>query len=53
VFAALRPTGDLTVVFGSVLTAMSVVAVLAVLVSLRTGPDRSGRRSPRRSRRNP
>jgi len=46
VFAALRPTGDLTVVFGSVLSAMSVVAVLAVLASLRTGPIRSAVSSP-------
>jgi MFS family permease len=38
IFAALRPTGDLTMTFGSVLTAMTVVAVLAVLTSLRTGP---------------
>ncbi len=46
VFAALRPTGDLTVVFGSVLSAMSAVAVLAVLASLRTGPIRSAVSSP-------
>lgn len=37
IFAAVRPSGDLTMTFGSVLTAMTVVAVLAVLTSLRTG----------------
>src|SRR4051812_2844294 len=37
VFAAVRPSGDLTQTFGSVLTAMTVVAALAVLASLRTG----------------
>jgi len=37
VFAALRPSGDLALVFGSVLTAMAAVAVVGVLVSLRTG----------------
>jgi MFS family permease len=40
VFAAVRPTGNLTLTFGSVLTAMAVVGLLAVLVSLRTGPIR-------------
>lgn len=38
IFAAVRPSGDLTMTFGSVLTAMTVVAGLAVLASLRTGP---------------
>ena len=41
VFAALRPTGDLTLTFASVLAAMAVVALLAVLASLRTGRIRS------------
>ena len=39
-FAALHPSGDLTATFTAVLGAMSVVALLAVLVSLRTGPIR-------------
>lgn len=37
IFATIRPSGDLTATFGSVLTAMTVVAALAVLTSLRTG----------------
>jgi MFS family permease len=37
VFAAVRPSGDLTQTFGSVLAAMALVAVLAVLASLRIG----------------
>jgi MFS family permease len=41
IFAALRTTGDLTLTFSCVLGAMTVVGVLAVLVSLRTGPIRS------------
>jgi MFS family permease len=41
VFAALHPSGHLTTTFGGVLTAMSVVALLAVLVSLRTGAIRT------------
>ena len=40
VFAALRPSGDLTATFASVLAAMTVVGALAVLASLRTGPIR-------------
>jgi MFS family permease len=40
VFAAVRPTGDLTLTFTSVLVAMTVVAALAVLASLRIGPIR-------------
>jgi MFS family permease len=38
IFAAVRPSGNLTLTFGCVLTAMTVVAGLAVLTSLRTGP---------------
>ena len=38
IFATTRPTGDLTMTFGSVLTAMAAVAVLALLTSLRIGP---------------
>jgi MFS family permease len=41
VFAALRTTGDLTLTFGCVLGAMTVVGVLAALASLRTGPIRN------------
>jgi MFS family permease len=37
VFAALRPTGDLTLSFASILAAMTLVALLAVLASLRVG----------------
>ena len=40
IFAALHPSGDLTTTFTAVLGAMTVVALLAVLVSLRTGPIR-------------
>jgi hypothetical protein len=40
IFAALHRSGHLTVTFGSVFTAMSLVALCAVLVSLRTGPVR-------------
>ncbi len=40
VFAALHPSGDLTATFTSVLAAMTVVGLLAVLASLRTGPIR-------------
>ena len=67
VFAALRVGHGPTPVFASVLGTMAVVAVLAVLASLRTGPIRDGRRpsgaptpwspegsaSPRRRRRPP
>jgi MFS family permease len=42
IFAALHPSGDLTATFSCVLGAMSVVGLLAVLVSLRTGPVREG-----------
>jgi MFS family permease len=38
VFAALHPTGDLTMTFSSVMASMAVVSLLAVAVSLRTGP---------------
>ncbi len=38
VFAALRPGGDLTLTFTSILAAMTVVAGLGVLASLRVGP---------------
>ena len=38
IFGALHPSGNLGVAFGSVLLAMSVVAVLALLASLRVGP---------------
>ena len=41
IFAAVRPSGNLTLTFGCVLTAMTVVAGLAVLTSLRTGPIRA------------
>jgi MFS family permease len=41
VFAAVRPQGDLTSTFGSVLTAMTVVGVLALLTSLRIGRIRT------------
>jgi len=41
VFAALHPSGHVTTTFGSVLTAMSLVALVAVLVSLRIGPIRT------------
>jgi MFS family permease len=40
VFAALRVSSDTTTTFTAVLGTMTVVAVLAVLVSLRTGPIR-------------
>ena len=40
VFAALRDTSGLTTVFTGVLGTMTLVAVLAVLVSPRTGPIR-------------
>ncbi len=40
IFAALHGSGDLTRTFGSVLTAMALVALVAVLASLRTGPVR-------------
>ena len=40
VFAALRVSSDPTTTFTAVLATMTVVAVLAVLVSLRTGPIR-------------
>jgi MFS family permease len=42
IFAALHPGGDLTATFSCVLGAMTVVGLLAVLVSLRTGPVREG-----------
>jgi MFS family permease len=42
IFAALHPSGDLTATFSCVLGAMTVVGLLAVLVSLRTGPVREG-----------
>ena len=38
IFGALHPTGDLALTFGLVLLAMSVVAVLGMLASLRVGP---------------
>ncbi len=38
VFAALHPSGNLTLTFGAVLAAMAVVALAAFLVSLRIGP---------------
>jgi MFS family permease len=41
IFAAVRPHGDLTATFGSVLTAMTVVGALALLVSLRIGRIRT------------
>lgn len=41
VFAALHPSGDLTLTFASVLSAMAVVSLLAVAASLRTGPIRN------------
>ena len=37
-FGALHPTGNLSLTFGLVLLTMSVVAVLAMLASLRVGP---------------
>jgi MFS family permease len=40
IFAALRPGGNLTLTFGSVLTAMTLVGAFAVLTSLRIGPIR-------------
>ena len=40
IFAALHPSGDLTATFTGVLAAMTVVALLAVVVSLRIGPVR-------------
>jgi hypothetical protein len=40
IFAAVRPVGDPTLTFGSVLTAMTLVGALAVCTSLRTGPIR-------------
>jgi MFS family permease len=40
IFAALHPSGDLTATFTAVLAAMSCVALLALLVSLRVGPIR-------------
>jgi MFS family permease len=40
IFAALHPSGDLTATFTAVLSAMTLVALLAVLVSLRIGPVR-------------
>jgi len=40
VFAVLRDTSTLTTVFTSVLGTMTLVGVLAVLASLRTGPIR-------------
>lgn len=46
VFAALRPTGDLTLSFASILAAMTVVALLAVLASLRVGPVGPPRHAP-------
>jgi MFS family permease len=45
IFAAVRPGGDLTLTFGSVLTAMTAIGALAVLTSLRTGPIREPVRS--------
>jgi MFS family permease len=42
VFAALHPSGNLTTTFTSVLLAMTVVGVVGVLASLRTGPIRAG-----------
>lgn len=38
IFGALHPGGNLAVTFGAVLLSMSVVAVLAMLASLRVGP---------------
>ena len=38
IFGALHPGGNLALTFGAVLLSMSVVAVLAMLASLRVGP---------------
>jgi MFS family permease len=40
-FAALRPTGNLALTFGVVMTAMVLVAILAVASSVRIGPVRN------------
>jgi MFS family permease len=40
VFAALHPSGDLTLTFSSVLAAMTLVGLAGALVSLRVGPIR-------------
>lgn len=41
IFAALRPSGDLSLTFGTVLVTMSAIAVLAALASLRIGAVRN------------
>jgi hypothetical protein len=46
VFAALHPGGDLVLTFGSVLGVMVLVALAAVLVSLRIGRIRSPAAGP-------